>query len=78
MGMQLDQSNNGRQLLAKFLQNQSPTKFIQATLQTGWATSDCKAFALPDCVIGPKASNVTFQAQALHADEYTQRGTLEG
>ena len=78
MGMQLDQSSNGRQLLAKFLQNQSPTKFIQATLQTGWATSDCKAFALPDCVIGPKASNVTFQAQALHADEYTQRGTLEG
>lgn len=78
MGMQLDPGNAGRHMLATFLQSQVPQKHMQAVLQTGWAGGDCKAFALPDAVIGPKASKVTFQAQGMHADEYTQRGTLEG
>lgn len=78
MGMQLDPGNAGRHMLATYLQSQIPPKHMQAVLQTGWAGGDGKAFALPDCVIGPKASRVTFQAQGMHADEYTQRGTLEG
>ena len=78
MGMQLDPGNAGRHMLATFLQSQVPQKHMQAVLQTGWAGGDGKAFALPDAVIGPKASKVTFQAQGMHADEYTQRGTLEG
>lgn len=78
MGMQLDPSNAGRHMLATYVQSQIPPKHMQAVLQTGWAGGDFKAFALPDSVIGPKASRVTFQADGVHADEYTQRGTLEG
>lgn len=78
MGVQFDPSSIGKQLLANYLQSQVPKKHMQAVLQTGWTGADAKAFALPDCVIGPKASKVTYQAQALFSDEYSQRGTLEG
>lgn len=78
MGVAIDPGNAGRHMLATYLQSQVPPKHMQAVLQTGWAGGDGKAFALPDCVIGPKASKVTFQAQEIHTDEYTQRGTLEG
>ena len=78
MGVQLDPGNAGRHMLATYLQSRIPAKRLEAVLQTGWAGGDFKAYALPDTVIGPQASKVTFQAQGLHADEYTQRGTLEG
>ena len=78
MGVQLDPGNTGRHMLATYLQSHVPTKRLEAVLQTGWAGGDFKAYVLPDAVIGPRASKVTFQAQGLHADEYTQRGTLEG
>ena len=78
MGVQLDPGNAGRHMLATYLQSRIPPKRLEAVLQTGWAGGDFKAYALPDTVIGPQASKVTFQAQGLHADEYTQRGTLEG
>jgi putative DNA primase/helicase len=78
MGVQLDPGNAARHMLATYLQSRIPPKRLEAVLQTGWAGGDFKAYALPDTVIGPQASKVTFQAQGLHADEYTQRGTLEG
>ncbi|ACY33743.1 DUF927 domain-containing protein [Comamonas thiooxydans] len=78
MGVHLDSSNTGRNMLATYLQNQVPNRKLEAVMQTGWAGGQFKAFALPDTVIGPQASKVTFQAQFLHSDEYSQRGTLEG
>ena len=78
MGVYIDPSQAGRQSLAVYLQNQTPVRQMEAATQTGWAGGDFKAFALPDGVIGPRAARVTFQAQGLHIDEYTQRGTLPG
>lgn len=78
MGVHLDPSNAGRNTLATYLQSQVPARKMEAVMQTGWAGGQFKAFALPDTVIGPRASHVTFQAQSLHSDEYSQRGTLEG
>lgn len=78
MGVHMDSSNAGRAMLATYLQSQVPSRHMEAVMQTGWAGGDFRAFALPDTVIGPKAGKVTFQAQSLHADEYGQRGTLEG
>lgn len=78
MGVHLDTSNAGRQMLVNFLQSQSPKRQMEAVLQTGWAGGQFKAYALPDCVIGPQSARVTFQSEAKGVDEYTQRGTLEG
>lgn len=78
MGVYIDPSPAGRQWLAVYLQSQTPARQMEAATQTGWAGDSFKAFALPDGVIGPQAGKVTFQAQGLHADEYTQRGTLPG
>lgn len=77
-GVFIDPSPTGRQLLAVYLQTQIPARQMEAVTQTGWASDGFKAFALPDGVIGPLAGKVTFQAQALHTDEYTVRGTLPG
>lgn len=78
MGVHLDPSSAGRNTLATYLQSQVPARKMEAVMQTGWAGGQFKAFALPDTVIGPLAGKVTFQAQFLHSDEYSQRGTLEG
>lgn len=78
MGVHLDSSSTGRNMLATYLQSQVPARKMEAVMQTGWAGGQFKAFALPDTVIGPQAGKVTFQAQFLHSDEYSQRGTLEG
>ena len=78
MGVHLDPGNAGRQMLVNFLQSQTPKRQMEAVLQTGWAGGQFKAYALPDCVIGPQASRVTFQSEVKGADEYTQRGTLDG
>lgn len=78
MGVHLDPSTAGRNMLATYLQSQVPSRKMEAVMQTGWAGGQFKAFALPDTVIGPQAGKVTFQAQFLHSDEYSQRGTLEG
>lgn len=78
MGVHLDTSNTGRQMLVNFLQSQTPSRQMEAVLQTGWAGSQFKAYAMPDCVIGPNATRVTFQSEAKGGDEYNQRGTLDG
>ena len=78
MGVHLDPGNAGRQMLVNFLQSQTPKRQMEAVLQTGWAGGQFKAYALPDCVIGPQASRVTFQSEVKGTDEYTQRGTLDG
>lgn len=78
MGAHLDPSNSGRQRLVTYLQTQVPSRRMEAVLQTGWAGGQFKAYALPDCVIGPQAARVIFQSEHKGADEYTQRGTLEG
>ena len=77
MGVHLDPSNAGRHMLATYLQSQTPSRQMEAVMQTGWAGGQFKAYALPDTVIGPQATRVTFQSEAKGADEYTQRGTLE-
>lgn len=77
-GVHLDPGNAGRHMLATYLQGRVPERRMLAALQTGWTGSDFKAFALPGEVIGPRANSVTFQAQALHVDEYLVRGTLPG
>lgn len=78
MGVHLDPSRSGPRMLATYLQSQVPQRRMEAVIQTGWAGSEFKAYALPDTVIGPDAIRVTFQTDAKTTDEYTQRGTLEG
>ena len=78
LGVHLDPSNAGRHMLATYLQSQVPSRQMEAVLQTGWAGGQFKAYALPDTVIGPHGSRVTYQSDAKGTDEYTQRGTLEG
>lgn len=77
LGVHLDPSNAGRHMLATYLQSQTPSRQMEAVLQTGWAGGQFKAYALPDTVIGPHAARVTFQSESKGKDEYTQRGTLE-
>lgn len=78
MGVHLDPSRAGPRMLATYLQSQVPQRRMEAVMQTGWAGSEFKAYALPDTVIGPHATRFTFQSDAKATDEYTQRGTLEG
>ena len=77
LGVHLDPSNVGRHMLATYLQSPTPSRQMEAVLQTGWAGGQFKAYALPDTVIGPQAVRVTFQSESKGKDEYTQRGTLE-
>lgn len=77
MGVHLDPSRVGPRMLATYLQNQAPQRRMEAVMQTGWAGSEFKAYALPDTVIGPHATRITFQSDAKTTDEYSQRGTLE-
>jgi putative DNA primase/helicase len=76
MGVEIDP--HGRQVLASYLQAIVPKRRIECALQTGWAGTDFKAFVLPDEVIGPKASAVTYQTGERGHDEYTTAGTLKG
>ncbi len=76
MGVEIDP--RGRYQLSSYLQHKTPKRRIECVLQTGWAGSDHKAFALPDVVIGPKASSVAYQTGERVNDEYVTKGTLLG
>lgn len=76
MGVEIEP--HGRQMLAFYLQAIVPKRRIECALQTGWSGPDFKAFVLPDEVIGPKASAVTYQTGERGNDEYTTGGTLSG
>jgi len=76
MGVNLD-PNHARKQLAGYLQWRTPTRRMRCALQTGWAGAG--SFVLPDTVIGPQSSSVTFQTldRGPHV-EYTTAGTLDG
>ncbi|MEB0112783.1 DUF927 domain-containing protein [Variovorax sp. RTB1] len=74
MGLEIDP--NGHRILAQYLQATTPQRRIRCALQTGWAGD--RVFVLPDEVIGPGAAGVAYQSGERGADEYAQRGTLEG
>jgi putative DNA primase/helicase len=76
MGVEID--TRGRNLLAEYLQDRAPSRRIECALQTGWAGTDYKAFVLPDCVIGPRASGVAYQSGERGSEEYATAGTLAG
>lgn len=76
MGVEIDPF--ARNLLAVYLQDRAPKRRIQCALQTGWASTDYKAFVLPDTVIGPLAAGVAYQSGERGSEEYTLSGTLEG
>ena len=69
---------NARQALNSYLQSMEPKKQVRCVLQTGWAGTDFRAFALPDEVIGAGAGGVVFQSGEAYCNEYTTGGTLEG
>ena len=76
MGVEID--HHGRYRLAEYLQDKAPKRRIECALQTGWASSEFKAFVLPDAVIGPKAASVAYQSGERGSDEYATAGTLAG
>lgn len=76
MGVEIDPF--ARNLLAVYLQDRAPKRRIQCALQTGWASTDYKAFVLPDTVIGPQSAGVAYQSGERGSEEYTLSGTLEG
>ena len=76
MGVEID--HHGRYRLAEYLQDKAPKRRIQCALQTGWASTEFKAFVLPDSVIGPQAAGVAYQSGERGAEEYTVSGTLAG
>ncbi len=76
MGVEIDPA--ARHLLLAYLQATAPERRIRCALQTGWDSTDGKAFVLPDTVIGPRAASVIYQNGERGHDEYTQAGTLPG
>ena len=76
MGVKIDPYN--RVMLGAYLQDKDPKRRVQCALQTGWASTDYKAFVLPDSTIGPQANNVIYQTEGRGADEYVTAGTLAG
>jgi len=78
LGMGVEIDHHGRYRLAEYLQDRAPTRRIECALQTGWAGVAFKAFVLPDTVIGPAASGVTYQSGERGSDEYATAGTLAG
>ena len=78
LGMGVEIDHRGRYRLAEYLQDKAPKRRIECALQTGWAGADCKAFVLPDKVIGPRAASVAYQSGERGSDEYAVAGTLAG
>ena len=76
MGVEIDPFN--RVMLGVYLQDRAPQRRVQCALQTGWASTDYKAFVLPDSAIGPQAAGVIYQTEGRAAEEYTTAGTLAG
>lgn len=64
--------------LPLYLQRQYPTDNVQCVLQPGWSDSKCRAFVLPDTVIGPDAAGVVYQSETKGDTDYGTAGTLEG
>ena len=66
--------------LTRYLQSMAPEEkgYLQCVLQPGWADSRCRAFALPDTVIGPDAAGVVFQSDSKGDSDFGTAGTLEG
>jgi len=73
MGLELD-AYEAKKHLGAYLQDKTPERTVTCALQVGWH-GDC--FVLPDTVIGPNASNFTFQNAARGVDAFTVAGTLE-
>ncbi|HJV26320.1 MAG TPA: DUF927 domain-containing protein [Aromatoleum sp.] len=73
MGLVIDPT--ARNLLARYLQDNTPQKRVRCTLQVGWCGD---VFVLPDAVIGPDADAVIFQSGERAHEEHGQGGTLEG
>ena len=73
MGVEIDPS--AKTLLANYLQAKPPKRRMRCALQVGWCDG---SFALPDSVIGPRASGVIFQSGERGHDEHTRAGTLAG
>jgi putative DNA primase/helicase len=73
MGVQIDPS--AHRLLGQYLQSLTPTRRMRCTLSVGWCVAD---YVLPDEVIGPSASGVTFQSGERGHEEHARAGTFEG
>ena len=76
MGVEID--TKGRDALATYLQSQHPDKHLLCALQPGWVDSRCKAFVLPDGVIGPDAAGVVYQSANKADSDFGTAGTLQG
>lgn len=74
MGVNLE-PNRARKLLPMYLQHRVPKRRMHCAMQTGWAKAG--TFVLPDAVIGPNASDVTYQTIDRGHTEYTTAGTLD-
>ena len=73
MGVAIDP--HAKNLLAQYLQANTPKRRVHCALQVGWCGD---SFVLPDVVIGPKSSGVIFQSGERGHDEHTRGGTLDG
>ncbi len=71
MGVLIDP--HAKNLLAQYLQANTPKRRVRCALQVGWCGD---SFVLPDTVIGPAASDVIFQSGERGHDEHTLAGTL--
>ena len=73
MGVEIDPQ--AKNLLGQYLLSKTPKRRVHCALQVGWCGD---SFVLPDTVIGPCASGVTFQTGERGNDEHTRAGTLAG
>lgn len=78
LGLGVELSPKERYALAEYLLQQRPDKHLQCVEQTGWADTECKAFVLPDTVIGPDAAGVVYQSEAVGNPDFGTAGTLQG
>lgn len=71
---------NSKPGLVRYLQSKVPPKdsYLLCVHQPGWADTQCRAFVLPDTVIGPDAAKVVYQSDTVGDADFGTAGTLEG
>ncbi|MDR3415267.1 MAG: DUF927 domain-containing protein [Nevskia sp.] len=73
MGLEIDLLSH--RLLGQYLLQKAPQRRMRCATQVGWCGD---SYVLPDEVIGPSASDVTFQSSERGHAEHTTGGTLAG
>ncbi|MCB1213812.1 MAG: DUF927 domain-containing protein, partial [Chlamydiia bacterium] len=76
LGLRIKNGLQGRDLLSRYIQSETPTARIRCVNKLGWYNN---IYVLPETTIGKSEDNeeVLFQSHALTSHHYSSKGTLE-